>query len=44
MYPPGMYTVETSRAGSGILAALANMNLFGKQGLQVINRSQYPRF
>ncbi len=33
---PGMYTVETSRAGSGILAALANMKLFGKQGLQVI--------
>ena len=33
---PGMYTVETSRAGGGILAALANMKLFGKQGLQVI--------
>ncbi len=33
---PGMYTVETSRAGSGILAALANMKLFGKQGFQVI--------
>ena len=33
---PGMYTIETSRAGGGILAALANMKLFGKQGLQVI--------
>ena len=33
---PGMYTIETSRAGGGILAALANMKLFGKQGLQVM--------
>lgn len=33
---PGMFTVETSRAGTGILAALANMKLFGKQGFQVI--------
>ena len=33
---PGMYTVETSRAGGGILAALANVKLFGKQGLQVV--------
>jgi len=33
---PGMFTIETSRAGGGILAALANMKLFGKQGLQVI--------
>ncbi len=33
---PGMYTIETSRAGGGVLAALANMKLFGKQGLQVI--------
>ena len=33
---PGMFTIETSRSGTGILAALANMKLFGKQGLQVI--------
>jgi L-2,4-diaminobutyrate decarboxylase len=33
---PGMFTMETSRSGTGILAALANMKLFGKQGLQVI--------
>lgn len=33
---PGMYTLETSRSGTGILASLANMRLFGKKGLQVI--------
>ncbi len=33
---PGMYTMETSRSGTGILAALANMKLFGKEGFQVI--------
>lgn len=33
---PGMYTLETSRAGTGILAALANLRLFGEQGLQAI--------
>ena len=33
---PGMYTLETSRAGTGPLAALANFRLFGEQGLQVI--------
>ena len=33
---PGMYTLETSRAGTGPLAALANLKLFGEQGLQVI--------
>lgn len=33
---PGMFTIETSRPGTGVLAALANMKLFGKQGLQVI--------
>ena len=32
---PGMYTLETSRAGTGPLAALANFRLFGEQGLQV---------
>ncbi len=33
---PGMYTMETSRSGTGVLASLANMKLFGKEGLQVI--------
>ncbi len=33
---PGMYTLETSRAGTGPLAALANLRLFGEQGLRVI--------
>jgi len=33
---PGMYTLETSRAGGGTLAALANLKLFGKEGLRVI--------
>ncbi len=35
-YRPGMYTLETSRAGTGVLAALANLRLFGKLGLQVV--------
>ncbi len=33
---PGMFTLETSRSGMGVLAALANLKLFGKEGLQVI--------
>ena len=33
---PGMYTLETSRAGTGTLAALANLRLFGKKGLRAI--------
>ena len=33
---PGKYTLETSRAGSGPLAAIANLRLFGKQGLQAL--------
>lgn len=33
---PGRYTLETSRAGSGPLAALANLRLFGRQGLQAL--------
>ena len=35
-YRPGMYTLETSRAGTGVLAALANLRLFGEEGLQAI--------
>ena len=33
---PGMYTLETSRAGTGPLAALANFRFFGEQGLRVV--------
>lgn len=33
-YKPGFFTLETSRAGTGVLAALANLRLFGKKGLQ----------
>ena len=33
---PGMYTMETSRSGTGVLASLANMKLFGKEGWRVI--------
>ncbi len=35
-YRPGMYTLETSRGASGVLAALANLKLFGRQGLQAL--------
>jgi len=35
-YHPGRYTLETSRSGSGALAALANLRLFGKQGLRAL--------
>jgi L-2,4-diaminobutyrate decarboxylase len=35
-YHPGMFTLETSRAGAGPLAALANLLLFGKDGLRVL--------
>lgn len=33
-YHPGRYTLETSRSGCGPLAALANLRLFGKDGLR----------
>ena len=33
---PGKYTLETTRPGNGILAALANLRLFGRQGLQAL--------
>src|SRR5262249_6369759 len=33
-YKPGMWTLETSRSGAGVLAALANLKLFGQEGLQ----------
>jgi glutamate/tyrosine decarboxylase-like PLP-dependent enzyme len=31
---PGMFTLESSRSGAGVLAALGNLRLFGKEGLQ----------
>ena len=33
---PGIYTLETSRSGGGVLAALANLLLFGKTGLRTL--------
>ena len=33
---PGRYTLETTRAGGGPLAAIANLRLFGTQGLQAL--------
>jgi glutamate/tyrosine decarboxylase-like PLP-dependent enzyme len=33
-YHPGTFTLETSRAGTGVLAALASLKLFGVQGLR----------
>lgn len=35
-YKPGTFTLETSRGGAGVLAALANLKLLGKVGLQVV--------
>ena len=35
-YHPGMYTLETSRSGFGPMAALANLLLFGKNGLRAL--------
>lgn len=33
---PGMYTLETSRSGTGPMAALANLLLFGKEGYRTL--------
>jgi glutamate/tyrosine decarboxylase-like PLP-dependent enzyme len=33
-YHPGKYSLETTRSGSGPMAALANLMLFGKEGLR----------
>lgn len=35
-YHPGRYTLETTRSGSGAMAALANLRLFGKNGLRAL--------
>ena len=33
---PGLYTLETSRSGGSVLAAYANLNLFGKTGMRTL--------
>jgi len=33
---PGRYTLETTRAGTGPMAAMANLRLFGTRGLQAL--------
>ena len=33
---PGVFTLETSRSGSGVLSAYANLHLFGRVGLRVL--------
>ncbi|MBX3415286.1 MAG: aspartate aminotransferase family protein [Pirellulales bacterium] len=33
---PGMYTLETTRSGTGVMAALANLLLLGREGLRVL--------
>jgi glutamate/tyrosine decarboxylase-like PLP-dependent enzyme len=35
-YKPGEYTMETTRPGTGIMMAMANMMLFGKRGMQAL--------
>jgi L-2,4-diaminobutyrate decarboxylase len=35
-YHPAMFTLETTRAGTGPLAALASLRLLGKEGLRVL--------
>lgn len=33
---PGIYTLETSRAGTSVLAAIANLKMLGKEGYRVL--------
>jgi len=35
-YHPGKYTLETTRSGSGPMAAIANLLLFGKDGFRAL--------
>lgn len=35
-YHPGRYTLETTRSGSGPMAAFANLRLFGKNGFRAL--------
>ncbi|MEX2119738.1 MAG: pyridoxal-dependent decarboxylase [Pirellulales bacterium] len=36
LHHPGMYTLETSRSGTGPMAALANLLVLGRQGLRTL--------
>lgn len=35
-YKPGIYTLETSRSATGVMAALANFKLLGRRGFQLL--------
>ncbi|UZP66194.1 pyridoxal-dependent decarboxylase [Desulfovibrio mangrovi] len=35
-YHPGMFTMESSRGGGGVLSALANLKMLGKQGYRAL--------
>ncbi|MGC3968872.1 MAG: hypothetical protein QM775_16340 [Pirellulales bacterium] len=35
-YHPGMYTLETSRSGTGPMAALATMLMLGREGFRTL--------
>ena len=35
-YHPGMFTLETSRSATGVMAALANLLLLGREGFRVL--------
>jgi glutamate/tyrosine decarboxylase-like PLP-dependent enzyme len=35
-YHPGMFTLETTRSATGVMAALANLLLLGKEGLRTL--------
>ena len=35
-YHPGKYSLETTRSGSGPMAALANLRLFGRDGMRAL--------
>jgi L-2,4-diaminobutyrate decarboxylase len=35
-YRPGVFTLETSRSGAGVLSALANLRLMGREGWQAL--------
>ena len=36
VHHPGMFTLETTRSGSGVLSALANLLMMGKNGLRAL--------
>ncbi|WP_250465045.1 pyridoxal phosphate-dependent decarboxylase family protein [Microbulbifer litoralis] len=35
-YHPGKFTLETTRSGSGVMAAMANLHFFGQEGMRSI--------